>query len=119
MPSASTTRMKIKHHTITSPRDPQSGLPTGQRMHKPFVPSSAPSSSATGATDTAKRPGNPKPGKLTMHREFSGKDTFQPAKAPRDVATGQASGKRQHGPITIFNESGTTTPAPPPPPEKK
>ena len=24
-------------HTIVSPRDPQSGLPTGQRMHKPFV----------------------------------------------------------------------------------
>lgn len=24
-------------HSITSPRDPQSGLPTGQRMHKPFV----------------------------------------------------------------------------------
>ncbi len=24
-------------HEITSPRDPQSGLPTGKRMHKPFV----------------------------------------------------------------------------------
>jgi len=24
-------------HEIVSPRDPQSGLPTGQRMHKPFV----------------------------------------------------------------------------------
>jgi len=24
-------------HTIQTPRDPQSGLPTGQRMHKPFV----------------------------------------------------------------------------------
>jgi len=24
-------------HSIFSPRDPQSGLPTGQRMHKPFV----------------------------------------------------------------------------------
>jgi len=24
-------------HAIVSPRDPQSGLPTGQRMHKPFV----------------------------------------------------------------------------------
>lgn len=23
-------------HSIVSPRDPQSGLPTGQRMHKPF-----------------------------------------------------------------------------------
>jgi hypothetical protein len=24
-------------HTIVSPRDPASGLPTGKRMHKPFV----------------------------------------------------------------------------------
>ncbi|HEY3284926.1 MAG TPA: type VI secretion system tube protein TssD [Armatimonadota bacterium] len=24
-------------HSVVSPRDPQSGLPTGQRMHKPFV----------------------------------------------------------------------------------
>ena len=24
-------------HQIVSPRDPQSGLPTGQRMHKPYV----------------------------------------------------------------------------------
>src|SRR5262245_28573782 len=24
-------------HSVISPRDPQSGLPTGQRMHKPFV----------------------------------------------------------------------------------
>lgn len=23
--------------TTSSPRDPQSGLPTGQRMHKPFI----------------------------------------------------------------------------------
>jgi len=25
------------HHSVVSPRDPQSGLPTGQRMHKPFT----------------------------------------------------------------------------------
>src|ERR1700741_4405062 len=24
-------------HEVMTPRDPQSGLPTGQRMHKPFV----------------------------------------------------------------------------------
>ncbi len=24
-------------HAIVSPRDPQSGLPTGKRMHKPFI----------------------------------------------------------------------------------
>lgn len=31
-------------------------------------------------------------------------------KAPRDVATGQASGKRQHKPITITKEWGASTP---------
>ena len=30
--------------------------------------------------------------------------------APRDVATGQASGKRQHGPITITKEWGAASP---------
>jgi type VI secretion system secreted protein Hcp len=25
------------NHTIVSPRDPQSGLPTGQRMHKAYT----------------------------------------------------------------------------------
>lgn len=25
------------HHSVVSPRDPQSGVPTGQRMHKPFT----------------------------------------------------------------------------------
>jgi len=30
--------------------------------------------------------------------------------SPRDLATGQASGKRQHGPITITKEWGASTP---------
>jgi len=30
--------------------------------------------------------------------------------SPRDVATGQASGKRQHGPVTITKEWGPATP---------
>ncbi|HEY2407214.1 MAG TPA: type VI secretion system tube protein TssD [Polyangiaceae bacterium] len=30
--------------------------------------------------------------------------------SPRDIATGQASGKRQHGPITITKEWGASTP---------
>jgi type VI secretion system secreted protein Hcp len=32
------------------------------------------------------------------------------AQAPRDVATGQASGKRQHSPITITKEWGASSP---------
>ncbi|NUP90114.1 MAG: type VI secretion system tube protein Hcp [Candidatus Sumerlaeia bacterium] len=35
---------------------------------------------------------------------------FHEIKSPRDVATGQASGKRQHGPITITKEWGASTP---------
>jgi type VI secretion system secreted protein Hcp len=33
-------------HSIVSPRDPQSGLPTGQRMHKPVVFTVAPADAA-------------------------------------------------------------------------
>ena len=110
MVAASTAPMKIRH-AITSPRDPQSGLPTGQRMHKPVaLASAAPTSPST--TDAARRPG----------REFSGTDSFEAnAKSPRDVATGQASGKRQHAPITVMKEMAPTTaqPPPPPPPDKK
>jgi bacteriocin-like protein len=33
----STTEVIAVSHEIVSPRDPASGLPTGKRMHKPFV----------------------------------------------------------------------------------
>ncbi|MBI3260695.1 MAG: type VI secretion system tube protein Hcp [Ignavibacteriae bacterium] len=43
--------------------------------------------------------------------ESSGKITFTyDVKSPRDVATGQASGKRQHKPITITKEFDKTKP---------
>ena len=35
---------------------------------------------------------------------------FHEIKSPRDIATGQASGKRQHGAITITKEWGASTP---------
>ena len=35
---------------------------------------------------------------------------MQEVKSPRDVATGQASGRRQHQPITIWKLTGTTSP---------
>lgn len=35
-PAAEKTAVPPVEHKIVSPRDPQSGLPTGQRMHKPF-----------------------------------------------------------------------------------
>ena len=36
-PSPIDARLIAVFETIVSPRDPQSGLPTGKRMHKPFA----------------------------------------------------------------------------------
>lgn len=45
------------------------------------------------------------------HKEkLSGLSYRHEIKSPRDVATGQASGKRQHGPVTITKEWGPATP---------
>lgn len=49
--------------------------------------------------------------KRTAHAEkISGLSYSHSIKSPRDIATGQASGKRQHGPITITKEWGPSTP---------
>jgi type VI secretion system secreted protein Hcp len=42
--------------------------------------------------------------------KLSGLSYNHSIQSPRDVATGQASGKRQHGPITITKEWGAATP---------
>jgi len=42
--------------------------------------------------------------------KIGGLSYFHEIKSPRDVATGQASGKRQHGAITITKEWGASTP---------
>lgn len=42
--------------------------------------------------------------------KFSGLSYRHQIQSPRDVATGQASGKRQHGPITVTKEWGASTP---------
>ncbi|MEO6133943.1 MAG: hypothetical protein ABIP35_02245 [Ginsengibacter sp.] len=57
---------------IVSPRDAASGLPTGKRMHKPFV--------------------------ITKELGVSSKDNgVTEIKTPRDAASGQATGKRMAG----------------------
>jgi hypothetical protein len=79
---------------ITSPRDPASGLPTGQRMHKPITVTSqnAPRDPASGLPT----------GKAT---QSTVKDTFTSSAkshaivSPRDSASGQATGKRQYRPV--------------------
>ena len=42
--------------------------------------------------------------------KLSGLSYSHQIQSPRDVATGQASGKRQHGPISITKEWGAATP---------
>lgn len=58
----------VFNEKIVSPRDAASGLPTGKRMHKPFV--------------------------FTVS---SGDNSVSEVTSPRDVATGQATGKRTAG----------------------
>jgi type VI secretion system secreted protein Hcp len=46
-----------------------------------------------------------------VHKEkLSGLSFNHEIKSPRDIATGQASGKRQHGPITFTKEWGASSP---------
>lgn len=42
--------------------------------------------------------------------KISGLSYAHSIQSPRDVATGQASGKRQHGPVTITKEWGASSP---------
>jgi type VI secretion system secreted protein Hcp len=42
--------------------------------------------------------------------KFPGLSYSHQIQSPRDVATGQASGKRQHGPITVTKEWGPSSP---------
>lgn len=49
--------------------------------------------------------------KREVHKEkIAGLAFLYEIKSPRDSASGQASGKRQHGPITITKEWGAATP---------
>ena len=99
-------------HEVVSPRDAASGLPTGKRMHKPMVitkelDKSTPllmSALVTGQTvpsATLTRWGvNPKTGIMqpvfTIRLSSASVASVATRVAPRDAASGLATGKRQH-----------------------
>lgn len=88
---------------------------------------SSDAASANGATEIRESPSKASDGKTSVHaadldgdgkadraagngpRQTTSQDgtfnTSSDVKAPRDLATGQASGKRQHAPVTITKES--------------
>ncbi|MEO5942125.1 MAG: hypothetical protein ABIP30_06075 [Ferruginibacter sp.] len=78
----------FNENEIVSPRDPASGLPTGKRMHKPFV--------------------------ITKELDFNENEIV----SPRDPASGLPTGKRMHKPFVItkeldFNENEIVSPRDP------
>jgi len=99
-------------HQVTSPRDAATGQASGKRMHKPITVTA-------GADDSAVResPSKASLGKTSVRVAAGdvngdGKADVAPkagqsdVKSPRDLATGQASGKQAAAPAT-----GTAKPA--------
>ena len=92
----------VSEHAIVSPRDPASGLPTG----KAIAPSSTSSSSVQTAREASSGMAT---GKEAIGSQSSGAGAGK-VTAPRDMATGMASGKRMHKPFTITKEIDKASP---------
>ena len=100
-----------KSADVTSPRDHASGLPTGKRMHKPMVITKDLDKSTTAPGDqTAPQTSNRESSApsisevvVTKPMDQSSDPSTAPAtgtvSSPRDAASGQATGKRQHKPM--------------------
>ena len=82
--------LALVEHEIVSPRDAASGLPTGKRMHKPFSfkTTEAGPDGVTGLDVYID----------TLEIQEGGVNSGS-VKSPRDSASGQATGKRTHGPL--------------------
>jgi len=122
--------------SVAAPRDAASGQASGKRMHKPMLvhrdlaardqatgqasgktaTSSSNSAGSTTQVATGDVDGDGKADVTTVKN--SGHATEKDAvlhssssvQSPRDAATGQASGKRQHKPITVTKEVDKASP---------
>jgi len=110
----------------TAPRDAASGQATGKRMHKPVTVTTddtareASTGKATGktmASDDWQTPAakSSQPGVKNVsttdgkpNGTASTTTSNSDVKSPRDMSTGQASGKRQHPPAATTNHSSAT-----------
>jgi len=114
-----------------APRDAASGQASGKRMHKPITvtaevgreASTGKASGKTASDDWQTQSAKTSQPKITENKgrvaagdvNGDGKadvaapttGTSSDVKSPRDLATGQASGKRQHEPVTITKEPET------------
>ena len=89
----------VSEHAIVSPRDPASGLPTG----KAAMPA------GSGAGKSASDSWSARASKEAIGSQSSGAGAGK-VTAPRDMATGMASGKRMHKPFTITKEIDKASP---------
>jgi len=103
---------------VTSPRDVATGQASGKRMHKPITVSSqdetavreSPSKASLGQTAVRESPSKASLGKTSVRvaaGDVNGDGSPDVAassssevKSPRDLATGQASGKQAQQPVT-------------------
>ena len=79
---------------ITSPRDAASGLPTGQRMHKPITVTAK-----TAPRDPQSGLPTGKAAQAVVKDSFTSSAKSHAIVSPRDSASGQATGKRQYKPF--------------------
>jgi hypothetical protein len=91
----------VSEHAIVSPRDPASGLPTGK--------AATAASSSSGAGKSASDSWSAPTSKEAIGSQSSGAGAGK-VTAPRDIATGMASGKRMHKPFTITKEIDKASP---------
>jgi hypothetical protein len=107
---------------VTAPRDAQSGQASGKRMHKPMTVTAevgaqaAETSKPTGksAMDDWQAPAaktsQPKITENNKSAVATG-DASGGIQSPRDLATGQSSGKRQHEPVVTPAKETAAKPA--------
>jgi type VI protein secretion system component Hcp len=93
-------------------RDAASGLSTGRRQHQPMtITKEVDKASTRVATGDVNGDGAPDvaASKNSAHATEAVAAGSSQAQAPRDAATGQASGKRQHQPVTIMKTTDKTS----------
>jgi hypothetical protein len=133
-----TPNAKTPNTTAATPQDAASGQTSGKRMHKPLTikPDAAAADQATGkggktanddwTTPAAAKTNSSNNGQPSTRvatgdvngdgradltaTKSSGSASNSSAPSPRDAASGQASGKRQHQPVTVRKEVDAASP---------
>jgi hypothetical protein len=102
-----------KTTTAAAPQDAATGQTSGKRMHKPIEMQKE---ASAGAQANGSNNGQPSTHVATGDVNGDGRADLTATKSsgsatsPRDAASGQPTGKRQHQPVTVRKEVDTATP---------